>query len=71
MQRSAAVKVVLLDVDVEDRASRLDPLDLRPNVPGERYLVVSSVQTRRSSLSAPLTSNEPSRNASTLNPSIL
>jgi hypothetical protein len=71
MQRTGAVEVVVLDVDVYDRSSRLYLLDLRPDVPRERYPLVESLQTRSSSLRAPLTSKVPSENANVLSLSIL
>src|ERR671916_508736 len=40
VQGAGAVEVDLLDGDAYDRASRLDPLDLRPHVPGEGHLLV-------------------------------
>jgi hypothetical protein len=40
VQGASAIEVVVLDVDEYDRASRLDPLDLRPYVPGEGDLLV-------------------------------
>src|SRR5215210_5764982 len=40
VQRARAVEVDVLDLDAYDRASRLDLLDLRPYVPGERHLLV-------------------------------
>jgi hypothetical protein len=63
--------VVVLDVDVYDRPSRLYLLDLRPDVFGEGDLLVELLQTRSSSLRAPLTSKVPSGNATVLSLNIL
>src|SRR5918998_4373084 len=40
VQGARAVEVVLLDIDADHRAPRLDLLDLRPDVPGEGDLLV-------------------------------
>ena len=40
MQGARAVEVMLLDVDADHRAPRLDLLDPRPDVPGEGDLLV-------------------------------
>ena len=71
VQRPVAVEVDVFHVYVADGLPRLDLLDLAPYVPRERDRLVASLQTNSSSPSAPLTSNEPSGNATALSLSIL
>jgi hypothetical protein len=71
VQRPVAVEVDALHVYVADGLPRLDLLDLAPYVPRESNRLVESLQTNSSSPSAPLTSNEPSGNATALSLSIL
>ena len=71
VQCPVAVEVDAFHVYVADGLPRLDLLDLAPYVSREGNRLVASLQTNSSSPSAPLTSNEPSGNATALSLSIL
>src|ERR671915_1988543 len=62
VQRPVAVEVDAFHVYVADGLPRLDLLDLALDMPREGNLLVDTLQTRTSSLSAPLTFKVPSGN---------